>query len=123
MKGLASILVIILIALISCGDNSQEVQYDTEFVTFIELGSVDCDPCIAMQPIMKSLEDRYGDQLKVEFIDVVYEHSKAEPYNVVVMPTQVFLNDKGQEIHRHIGFYPENEIDEFLYKCGLTPDK
>lgn len=30
-----------------------------------------------------------------------------------------FLNEKGEEIHRHQGFYPEKEIDKFLQKQGL----
>lgn len=112
-----------ILVISSCEDNVQEVEYDTEYVTFIELGSVDCDPCIAMQPILKTLEERYGEQLVVEFIDVIYEHAKAKPYNVIIMPTQVFLNDKGQEIHRHVGFYAEDEIDDLLSKYGLTPIK
>jgi thiol-disulfide isomerase/thioredoxin len=29
-------------------------------VTFIELGSVNCIPCKQMQPVMKSIEEKYG---------------------------------------------------------------
>ncbi len=36
-----------------------------------------------------------------------------------MMPTQVFLNEKGEEIHRHVGYYPEEQIDEFLQAQGL----
>jgi len=39
-------------------------------VTFIELGSVRCIPCKQMQPIMKSIEEKYGKQVKVVFYDV-----------------------------------------------------
>ena len=39
-------------------------------VTFVELGSVNCIPCKQMQPIMKSVEEKYGDQVKVIFYDV-----------------------------------------------------
>jgi thioredoxin 1 len=35
-------------------------------ITFIELGSVNCIPCKAMQAI----EEKYGDQIKVVFYDV-----------------------------------------------------
>ena len=39
-------------------------------VTFIELGSVNCIPCKQMQPVMKSIEEKYGEQIKVIFYDV-----------------------------------------------------
>jgi len=34
-------------------------------VTFIEFGSVNCIPCRAMQPVMRELERRFGDQIRV----------------------------------------------------------
>ena len=36
-------------------------------VTFIELGSVRCIPCQKMQSVMKSIEEKYGNQVKVVF--------------------------------------------------------
>jgi thioredoxin 1 len=32
---------------------------DTVLVTFVEIGSVKCIPCKAMQPIMKAVEEEY----------------------------------------------------------------
>lgn len=90
-------------------------------VTFIELGSVNCIPCKRMQPIMKSLEAKYGEQLKVIFYDVWKPEfkPKANEYKIKLIPTQVFLDYDGKEIHRHEGFYPEEEIDKFLASKGL----
>jgi len=39
-------------------------------ITFIELGSVRCIPCKMMQPVMKSIEEKYREQVKVIFYDV-----------------------------------------------------
>lgn len=44
-----------------------EIKYKA---TFIELGSVRCIPCKKMQPIVKSIEEKYRDQVKVIFYDV-----------------------------------------------------
>ncbi|GAB4379322.1 MAG: hypothetical protein Kow0042_28570 [Calditrichia bacterium] len=90
-------------------------------ITFIELGSVNCIPCRMMQPIMKSVEKKYGDQIKVIFYDVWKPEQKqyAQKYGIRVIPTQVFLNETGEEIFRHEGFFPEKEIDEFLQAAGL----
>lgn len=94
-------------------------------ITFVELGSVNCIPCKAMQPIMKSIEEKYGDQVKVVFYDVWQPDQRqyAQQYGIKLIPTQVFLDKEGTEIMRHEGFFPEAEIDAFLQKQGLKPKK
>ena len=90
-------------------------------VTFVELGSVNCIPCKQMQPVMKAIEEKYGDQVKVVFYDVWKEDQKkyAKQYGIKLIPTQVFLDANGKEFHRHEGFYPEAEIDKILQGKGL----
>jgi len=92
-------------------------------VTFIELGSVNCIPCKQMQPVMKSIEEKYGEQVKVIFYDVWKQEQKkyAQQYGIRLIPTQVFLDENGNEFHRHEGFYPEAEIDKILKAKGLKP--
>ena len=92
-------------------------------VTFIELGSVNCIPCKQMQPVMKSIEDKYGDRVKVIFYDVWKADQKqyAQKYGIRLIPTQVILDEKGKEFFRHEGFYPESEIDKLLKDKGLNP--
>lgn len=90
-------------------------------VTFVELGSVKCIPCRQMQPVMASVEKKYGDQITIVFHDVWKPDQRqyAEHYGIRVIPTQVFLDRDGKEFHRHEGFYPEAEIDKLLQKRGL----
>ena len=92
-------------------------------VTFVELGSVNCIPCKQMQPIMKSVEEKYGEKIKVLFYDVWKSNQKkyAQQYSIKLIPTQVFLDEKGKEFFRHEGFYPESEIDKLLQGKGLKP--
>lgn len=102
-----------------------KVNSDTAkpMITFVELGSVRCIPCRMMQPVMKAIEEKYGDQIKVVFYDVWKSDQRkyAEEYNIQIIPTQVFLNKDDKEIFRHEGFFPEESIDEFLKEQGLTP--
>jgi thioredoxin 1 len=90
-------------------------------ITFVELGSVNCIPCRQMQPVMKAIEKKYGDQVKVVFYDVWKPEQRkyAEQYGIKLIPTQVFLGADGKEFFRHEGFYPEAEIDKLLQKQGL----
>lgn len=53
------------------GSFSQARRTDAKpIVTFVELGSVNCIPCRMMQPVMKSVEEKYGNQIKIVFHDV-----------------------------------------------------
>jgi thioredoxin len=85
-------------------------------VTFIELGSVKCIPCQQMQPVMKSIEEKYGDKVKVVFHDVWTEDGApyAKEYGIESIPTQVFLDEKGKEFFRHVGFFAEADLVKVL---------
>ena len=101
--------------------NSDNKSDKNPLVTFVELGSVNCIPCRKMQPVMKAIEEKYGDQIKVVFYDVWKPEQRkyAQEYGIRLIPTQVFLDKNGKEIFRHEGFFPEYEIDAFLQECGL----
>jgi len=116
---------IFVIALISIDYTFAQKNEAKPKVTFIELGSVNCIPCRMMQPVMKNIEKKYGDQIKVIFYDVWTQEQRkyADIYKIRVIPTQVFLDANGKEFHRHEGFYPETEIDKILQSKGLKPKK
>ena len=90
-------------------------------VTFVELGSVKCIPCKKMQPIMKSIEEKYGDQVKVVFHDVWTPEGQpfGDKFGINAIPTQVFLDENGKEFFRHEGFYPKEEIVKLLQSKGV----
>jgi thioredoxin 1 len=117
------ILFFILILSFSILVHAQKGNQVQPRITFVELGSVNCIPCKKMQPIMKSIEEKYSGQVKVVFHDVWKEDQKqyATKYGIKLIPTQVFLDSTGKEFSRHEGFYPEAEIDKLLQKKGLTP--
>jgi len=83
-------------------------------VTFLEIGAVSCIPCRMMIPVMKEIEEEYGDKIEVIFHDVTKDKNIAAKYGIRAIPTQVFLDEHGKEFHRHIGFYPTVKIKEIL---------
>jgi len=91
-------------------------------VTFIELGSVRCIPCQKMQLVMKSIREKYADQVNVIFYDVWTPEGKpyGQQYAIQVIPTQVFLDAKGKEFYRHEGYFPEDELVEVLKTKGIN---
>jgi thioredoxin 1 len=101
--------------------NNKENKDIKYIVTFIELGSVRCIPCQQMQPIMKSIGEKYSKQVKVVFHDVWTEAGApfAKQYNVEAIPTQIFLDKDGKEYFRHVGFFPEEELIKILNQKGV----
>jgi len=130
VKNLLSIIILVIFVFVQgCDaqtkDNKTETAKVTKTkVTFIELGSVNCVPCKMMQPVMKAIEEKYGDQVKVVFYDVWTQEQKkyAQDYKIKLIPTQVFLDENGKEFHRHEGFYPESEIDKLFQARGIKPN-
>jgi thioredoxin 1 len=128
IKGINLILVTLFIAT-SCNNqpkptagNEPSNQKDNTYkVTFLELGSVRCIPCQKMQPVMKSIEQKYGKQVKVVFHDVWTEAGApyAKQYGIDAIPTQVFLDKTGIEFFRHTGFFPEEELIKVLNQKGV----
>jgi thioredoxin 1 len=123
---------VFLLQLLSCGKKTEQTQVkgtkesssqvehtEKAKVTFIELGSVNCIPCKQMQPVMKSIENKYGGQIEIIFYDVWKDNRPAKQYSIRLIPTQVFLDESGKEVLRHEGFFPEAEIDKFLQARGL----
>lgn len=90
-------------------------------VTFVELGSDRCIPCIKMRPVMQEIQDRYGDQVLIVFYDVWTTEGRpyAGQYGIRVIPTQVFLDAQGQEYFRHEGYFPTSEVAKILALQGV----
>ncbi len=88
-------------------------------VVMLELGSVGCIPCEKMKPVMQKLRETYKDKLEVLFVDVRKDRPTSIRFGVTVIPTQVFLDKRGKEFHRHVGFYDYWDIFDVLKAQGL----
>jgi thioredoxin 1 len=100
---------------------STEGKTAAPLVTFVEIGSINCIPCKAMQPIMKAVEEEYKGQVKIVFHDVWTAKGKADAriYNIRVIPTQVFLDKNGKEYYRHEGFFPKDDVVRVIKMQGV----
>jgi thioredoxin 1 len=99
--------------------NRLDIDFSKYQVTFLELGADRCIPCKKMQPIMKEIAAAFPERVQVIFYDVWKDSAPAEKYGIQLIPTQVFLDQKGKEIARHVGLFPKEEILELLKKHGV----
>ncbi len=88
-------------------------------VTMVDLGAKKCIPCKMMAPILAKLEKAYEGKAAIVFIDVWENKDQAPRFKVRVIPTQIFFNEKGKEVFRHVGFFDEKSIVEQLTKMGI----
>ena len=133
MKIKLSVYIVLAVLMFSCGKkevtglkqdgivSTNEQNIKKAKITFVELGSVNCIPCRQMQPVMKSIEEKFGDQVEVVFHDVWKDKAPAQKYGIQLIPTQVFLDENGKEFFRHEGFYAEEEIIKLFETRNVKP--
>jgi thioredoxin 1 len=87
--------------------------------TVAEFGAATCIPCKRMKPILEELVAEHGNELNMSFVDVRDHTDLPRQYRITSIPTQVFFDSGGQELTRHVGFWPKEEIMAHLEELGL----
>lgn len=115
MRNISILLLFATLLMTSCREQEKPK------VTFIELGSVKCIPCQKMQKVIKEVESKYPKQVKTIFYDVWTDEGEpfGETYKINLIPTQVFLDEKGVEYFRHEGFFEFKKLDSILKLKGV----
>ncbi len=85
----------------------------------LDLGAENCVSCKMMVPVLAALKNEFGDNLQVDFINVLNESLAQEYYNVQVIPTQIFFNANGRERYRHVGPITKTEIINKFHELGI----
>jgi len=71
-----------------------------------------CGPCKGLTMIINGAKDKID--IPIESYDIDNEMFMAQEYKVRGVPTIVLVDDKNQEIKRHIGLLTEEKLLEFL---------
>ena len=75
-----------------------------------EFGAKYCIPCKEMKEVMAALKTSHGDQMEFRMVYVDEEKPLFGQYQIVAIPTQVFLNAEGKEVERHLGALSKEEV-------------
>lgn len=76
----------------------------------LDLGADKCVPCKMMAPILDQLREDYAGRMRVDFVDVWKTPDAGKPYNLKLIPTQIFFAPDGTELYRHEGFINREDI-------------
>lgn len=84
----------------------------------VDLGAGKCQACKEMAPILDAVREEFTGRAIVEFIDVWKDPDAADPFDVRIIPTQIFYDRDGKEVWRHEGGLSKAEIVEKLKSLG-----
>lgn len=87
--------------------------------TIAEFGRGVCVPCKEMKPILEELAMEYEGKLNVVIVEVDYHMDQTRQYGIMAIPTQIVFDSNGNEITRHVGFWPKEEMVEQLRNMGI----
>lgn len=87
--------------------------------SLVDFGSTGCVPCDMLAPILDTLKAKYAGMLNVLFVHVGQEQILAARYGIQTIPMQFFYDKDGKEVFRHVGFWPQEEIEKKLAEMGV----
>ena len=95
-------------------------NYETEVLKSDKLVLIDfyadwCGPCKMMSPIIDEIAEEVGDKIKVGKINVDENQELAIQYNIVSIPTLMFLKN-GKLLKTIVGFHSKGELNEIINK-------
>ena len=100
-------------------DNPVDKARNSGRPSLADFGATGCVPCDMLAPILKNLEAKYKDKVNVLFVHVREKQILATRYGVETIPVQIFFDKSGKEIFRHVGFWPQAEIEKKLTEMGV----
>jgi thioredoxin 1 len=82
--------------------------------TVVDFGSNTCPPCIRLRPVMRALKDAHKGSINVLFLEVSANRGLALSYKVRLVPTVIFFDAHGRELHREMGFMQQEAMEKIL---------
>lgn len=90
-----------------------------DMVTMVALGKKTCTQCKMMAPILEKMKAKYEGKAAIVFINLLQDPEQQYVYRLKALPTQIFFDQDGKEVFRHVGFFSEKEIIAQLKKMGV----
>ncbi len=84
-----------------------------------EFGAKTCIPCQQMKQVMADLKASHGNQMEFRMVYVDENRPMFGQYQIVAIPTQVFLDASGKEVDRHLGALTKEEVLQKLKQLNF----
>lgn len=97
---------------LNSGDFNEEIT-NTDKLVLIDFFATWCGPCKMLSPIISEIANEYSNSIKVCKVNVDENQDLALKYNIMSIPTLLFLKD-GKIIKNSIGFCSKSELDSII---------
>lgn len=103
----------------SADANPLERALNKDKPVLADFGRGECVPCKMMKPFLDELKKEYKGKAEILIIDTDDYRELTRRIGVRVLPTQVFYSADGEEVARHEGFMPREDIVKKLKEMGV----
>lgn len=80
--------------------------------TLVELMSPGCPACTEMAKVLARFQEKHGDTIDVQIVNVREYPDVARLYQVRYVPTLVFLDEQGTMLEKRVGFMPLEALEK-----------
>ena len=95
------------------GQDFQQQVLEAEVPVLVDFWAEWCAPCRALGPIIESLSQQFGDDVKTAKVDVDRNQQLSMQFNIRSIPT-VILFDKGEIVEKIVGVRPRAHYEATL---------
>ncbi len=117
MKFFCRILLMSLLFLVQPQDTRADdisLLRHTGMVTMVNFGTDNCLPCRMMKPVIKKLKSKFDKKASILFINIEQHRETAFKYGIKTVPVQIFYDQDGREVFRHVGYFDyESSLEQF----------
>lgn len=82
-------------------------------VTLVDFGAEWCPPCKVLKPIVRELDEAYGEKLSVLLVDTDESPELASEFGVMANPTVIVFQD-GVPVEKLVGLRPRAVYESAL---------
>lgn len=90
--------------------------------TILEFSRKLCPICREMERVLITIQGQYRHQFQVRLLHLDREEYLFKQYRITIVPSQVFLNTAEQEVFRHEGLFPREELLQKLRELKFIQD-
>ena len=94
--------------------NSVAVDEKYDKIMVVDFYATWCGPCKAMAPTMEAMENKYGNKIEFNKVDIDQSPEIAQEFNVTAVPTIVVISRTGDIIETLVGLQSKERLDQLF---------
>ena len=87
--------------------------------SLVTLSTPTCGHCVQMSRVLDSINEKYGEKIFTEKIDLMSRRDLASEFNVRSVPHLLFVDAEGKVFEQKIGFTQEDDVLKVFENAGI----